>query len=473
MPHNLSEKLLVLAGHCYYGFLIVLSLVFFKERLICFDSSYYLFKMMYYSDFYFAHNRYISFFPESIALLLIKAKASLPTLMKGYSASYMLFHYLCFVLMAHVFKNKTGAFFIALATCLTMRYKFYIAISEVTMTIFAMAFFIAWLNRPKDKWKISPQKQWFISLAILLLLLSGHSILLLIALTYFAFDMVFENRWKDKGNWLIIGLTLIGYFIKYQTADGYESGKISMLKHGLNLKVWKMYIGEMIGTYFTNEYIIPIIIMGGFWLWLLYRRKWLAALSIPAATLTLLFFIGVIFSSITKPVYNLVDGYLGMMGILWCLPMLYYFKTRPVEIWHSIALVGLLFFCMFRVYDKHDFFVERTNYVQQLIDENTKDGHRKIYISQKGFPEDKMWYAWGISLETMLLSALDGPENAATIFPMQKHDLKYSKEKNKDDLFLGAQFWQEEFNQPKLDECYFKLPRQQYKEGDFGWKDLK
>ncbi|MCP4021048.1 MAG: hypothetical protein GY729_04335 [Desulfobacteraceae bacterium] len=185
------DRTLQIIGHVFFLILLLMGAVFFRERLLNFDSAFYSFSMLYYDDFYIAHDRYISYATQWIPLLALKLGCSLKTFLVLYSISLILLHYVIYNILVYGFKNTAAGIFLALSLVLAMRYKFYAGIAEVTASIGLLALFIGWVTKEKDQFP--SLKKWQDSLIALLLigiLTTGHPAIAM-PLLYFAVKSLF------------------------------------------------------------------------------------------------------------------------------------------------------------------------------------------------------------------------------------------------------------------------------------------
>ncbi|MEL6721549.1 MAG: hypothetical protein AAFP82_22820, partial [Bacteroidota bacterium] len=219
-------------GHIFFGILILWSIIFYKERMLHFDSAYYTFNLLYSQDFYIAHGRTISYASQLMPLLAMKLGWSLKAVLIVYSMSFMLLFYGIYNLIVYGFRNVEGGLFLALAVSLTIRYKFYAGISEVFFSLALAALLIGWLTKNRDLFhRLTAWQNLLVGIILVLLLTTGHPIIILPVLSFFAFDICYNNRWKDLYNWGLVAFSVgVFYyrFSKIQTDTGsYESNRFN------------------------------------------------------------------------------------------------------------------------------------------------------------------------------------------------------------------------------------------------------
>ena len=106
------------------------ALVFYKERMLAFDSAAFAFEVIQTKTFFFFFGRWGSVFSQIMPLLFLKAGCSLATFLKVYSVGLILLYYLGFLTITLLLRNKKIGLVYLLTLCLTLRNTFYFSISE-------------------------------------------------------------------------------------------------------------------------------------------------------------------------------------------------------------------------------------------------------------------------------------------------------------------------------------------------------
>ncbi len=466
------DRTLQIIGHVFFLILLLLGAVFFRERLLNFDSAFYSFSMLYYDDFYIAHDRYISYATQWIPLLALKLGCSLKTFLVLYSISLILLHYVIYNILVYGFKNTAAGIFLALSLVLAMRYKFYAGIAEVTASIGLLALFIGWVTKEKDQFP--SLKKWQDSLIALLLigiLTTGHPAIAMPLFIFFGFDVIYRKRWKDLYNWGIIALATIIYYLKFagiSQKGGYESDRMSRLE-----KTWEIlanlqdyYVWHVVKMYFETQYTFPFIIFIGVVGVLFWKRKWLSGIYIIIAFLGFMSVIYSTYSYLGAPIFNMIDGYLAMLGIIWALPMYYLFLRKPQIKWlNQLIVVSLLVFSVHRIYLLSDFFQKRLTYLETIFDNHANENERKLLSHMKDFDWELLWYPWSTPFETILLTSLDDSDNAGSLYYRQySESKKFDERLNSENLFLGAHFGPFQFEAKNIPSQLILLKKGRYKE---------
>lgn len=460
------RRLLLAMGHLFFLAYLLGCLVFYKERLLSFDSAYYTYHLLITDDFFIKHDRWISYLTQWFPLQVMRNGGSLQAFLQAYSVAFGAWFYLLYLLVVYGFKNVTGGVFYALAMGLAIRYKYYAAISEITFSLAIGAVLVAWLTssyRPKQ----GEVKPWFWSVALLItVVLSGtHPVIIAPLLAFFAIDMVYNNRWKEVWNWGFIAFLLLFYAYTFtQLAENeYESTRIGVLSQlGEVLKAPDDYVvWHIIKRYWRVEYTLPIILIGLMTLAMFYAKHWWSAsLFVLANIAWLLVNLGT-YSYLNSHIYIMIDGYLALFGLIWAIPILFFVLRSEQRLIAVVLSAGLLLFSGTRIYNRHDFFTDRLSMLEETIAHYEAQELRKVRIQLDHFNWHKMWYPYSVPHETLILSALKGKEKTMSIYVnYDNHDEDFFIDGNKH----AQDFLQYDHGNPVnwLPKQYFDLPKGEY-----------
>ncbi|MDB4727424.1 hypothetical protein OAF63_01425 [Saprospiraceae bacterium] len=459
------HRWLTIIGHIFFWIYIAFSLIFFKERLLNFDSAYYSFHILYHEDFFIIHGRTINYFTQWLPLLGIKMGGSLKTVLLLYSVSFMLVYYLAYNVIVHVIKNVEAGLFLALSLCLTMRYKFYTGISEITVTLAFVALLIAWLTKNPDRFKKIPKwVDWGIAFGIGMLIYTGHPLAIWLVCIFVGFDMLYNNRLKDWWYWGWL-ISIIGVYARrfFSIKEGsYEEGQLSRLENAKsmfeNLADYEVY--HIVKWYFQTEYILPLILFSIVVALIFWQKKWLPALYIMGVSFAHIILVLVHNSYIRGRIFYMIDGYLVYLGVIWAMAIFLVLLKSKWRKFSLTAMIIILSFSVDRVYKKHDYYTQRLDYLTKTMEMHATETQRKFILHPRYFNWAPMWVPSIMSLETLMLSSIDDPKNATVIHVADyQDDLEKLLKKRK--LVIGSMphVWHKGLN-----KNFFDLPEHEYLE---------
>ncbi len=460
------DKILKWIGHLFFGVLLLMSLVYYQERLLHFDAANYTFQLLYFEDFYIGHGRWISAPTQLLPLLAIKLGASLRTVLLIYSASFILFYYLIFLLVVYGFRQAKVGLFLALALCLAMRYKFYGPVGEVILSIGSVALLLGWLWRGEVLSHLSARWNHVLSfLLMVLLILTGHPFAALSLLFVMGFYWISSEKWWDREFWIMMGTALLLLGRKYlslQQEGSYEAGQMDNLQEGVKLlgHFQDYYVFDRMLYFLDTEYVFPFVVFCLCLFVLLYKRKWWLVGFILLSHVGMLAAIMVSFSYLNDPIYILLDGYLSHLGVIWALPMIYVLLEER-SLWSLALMVLLLGFGVDRIHGKRTFFQERMEIIGATMNPGLEQGQKKLLHHMDYFDWQRLWLPWAIGVETLMYTALGGPEKTSTLYYQQA---RFDEEEHakSEDAFLGVQYDPFLFKLDSLPQKWFLLPAGPY-----------
>ena len=419
---NQSEsKQLLIIGHLGFLFYILMCVLFYKERLLNNDAGYYSFHVVNYEEYFVKHGRYISYFTQSLSLLIIKLGGSLKAALLAYSVSSALWFYGLFLLAVYWLRSTKGGLFILLSLILTMRYKFYAGHTEITFAIAVASFLIVWILTNKDhlkNWK--PIHTYCGTFILSCWLLIIHPIIVVPLFMVLGFFFLFYELYKDKWYWgnLVTMAALFAIRYVFVAQDGYESEKMGLLS---DLSVFTnpgdFYVYDIMVDYFESYIIISMLVFLISIIGLLLKKKILPSLYFLVCFVLLSIIIIMPHNYLRSNIYIMIDGYIAMYGMIIALA-LYYFYHQYLQIGKSFqyVILALVLISSIKIFKKHDFYENRLEQYKILLKEQSELGHSKIFLPYNMHDWDQFWFPYEVPLESLMISAMDDQTPEGTIF---------------------------------------------------------
>ncbi len=457
---------LLVAGHLFFFIIAIYSLVYYQERMLHFDTANYVFNLIYSGDFYFRSGREITVVTQLLPLLALKTGASLKTILQLYSLSFILLYYLIFNIIVYGFKNTTAGIFLILALFLTLRYKFYAPVGEVVIGISAAGLLAGWLTKDRQHFSWLPAwADWLIGCLILILISITHPFVFLSTFIILGFVLIFFHRWKDLSFWGIVLFAIGGLVLEYFqiSQDGYESDRANPLFNAVDILsgFTELYVWERLLWFFDTEYALPFGVFLLALILMAWHKKWLSAAFLLLSFLALIAILLVTYAYLNTEVYLMIDGYLTHIGLVLALPLSFFLLRSKRPVWVFMACV-LMIFSLDRICNKRKFYQQRQAYLMEIIEKNTTEDERKLLAHMKDFNWEKMWMPWAVAIETLMMSSLDSPDQAATIYIHWWN--KKSFYLKDPDLFLGVHYAPLSFEPEEFPSELFDLKTGTYKE---------
>lgn len=393
-------------GYFAYAAMLVLALVFYKERNIFLDNAYHLFVILTGNDFAIQNHRYGAMLTQVFPLLCFRMLAPLDVTMLVYSACFPIYYALCYWLCGSVLKQPRMALVLLLFNVLFVAHSFYWMLSELPQGIaFAMVLFSYLYNREQGKVSV-------VSAMVLLLFMWAVNFFhpTLVFPLMFAFAFLFFDK-EDAGSKKLIFVSAVVFGLMYivkrkifvslydnSTADRLRSLK-TLFPDYFSLKSNARFLELCLNTY----YWIPVCLAAIVWVYIL-RKKPLKLLLFAGAFFGYLLMINVMYSSGTDAAFYIENLYLPL-GLILAFPFV--FDVLPAlerkGLVQAVMLAILVTGCA-RIYFTHDMYTRSLNWKRDFLSKNID---KKLLIASSKVPADTLIMTWGTAYEFWLLSTAE------------------------------------------------------------------
>ena len=390
-----------------YTLFLFLSLWFYKERTILFDTSYQLFSILLNNDISIQSSRFGAAVTQVWPLLASRIGLSLATVTALYSLSFFLFYFVAFLITYFVIKNRPLAYVILLFNTIMMAYGFFWIQCELIQGIVFTLMFMALVEKILQKESIP---LWFYPLAVFALFTMAFFHPLLPVVVMFCFGYFFLHYRKKP---FLLSLTAIGLIAAYKTRSFFldatydskmTSGALNNLKE-LFPNYLEIRSNDLLGRWIVSHYQVVLVLFVAIIIFYIKHKKF------KKLALFLTFIIGYLFLiNITywygAPQYHLESHYQAISVFL-AIPLVYeIFPKLKKKTQNSIlALIALI--CFVRVFAVAGEYTERLAFYRKNLQET--EG-AKVLVLSASLPRDLLKDTWGLPFEMWLLSTIEGGE---------------------------------------------------------------
>jgi hypothetical protein len=457
----------------HIAFICLLLLAFFlsEERLYA-DSGYYLLRALNHRCFWIEHDRVVLVFSQILPLIGSWLNASLQLLITLYSLGHVLFFYILFLITLYLIKNKYAAIALLLLQLTGITQSYFTPQFELYYGVGLLVVFYAILSKEKStKWEIG-------GLIILeMLIISSHPMNIILLLFVLVLDIINKDL-KFNSVHVLLGILLVaGTIGKVLTFSPYEQEKINYLlnfnrhEHLLQLKNLSYFPGFLL---YMLKYYWDIIVL--FILSMIYYRKSKNTLK---PLLIILFFVGYILL-INITYFGLESGrymeqvYFPMVPVI-IIPLVTDVLKNAKKNLRLIIYVTIITIMLVRTLLITGFthFPERTSMIKGIIAYSRESAGTKFIVDfdqlkQPGSAELSL--DWSLPVESLLLSAQDGPDHTVSIISQQDIDYKNNIHNLTPEKFIFTKY---EINDiTYLDHHYFMLHDDPYKKIEMMPEDM-
>ena len=432
-------------------FLLLLSAIFFKERTLFADIAYQTFLMIQEGGLQVQVFRFGSAIVHILPYLAIKAHFSIAVILFLYSISFTLLYLGLYVLMVKWLKNDFLGLTLAFLFTLTVFDGFYWATSEFQQGLAFTLFFFAFLLRYPvlDTWK-----QRIFVIILVPTLVFYHPLIFAVFFFLFLYFMVEEKGFRRKEMyWVAIYFIVIMVLKHLFAGNWYDSGKFTQFTKGL-VDYFPNYFSMPVNKKFLINslkywYLFPVFFAGVMG-WYIKQKKWRTGLLV---LLSCLGYIALIHIGSPHATYRFyIEVSYMPLTIFVMLPFVS--ETLP-KFTNKIIITFLIIIFSFRlsvIANNYKPFAERLEWISTKIGEGQQKKEGQLFVLQKTPEiEEKTIISWGVSYESILLTAMENPNNPSCLLILQKNG-QYTEELQKDELLLTS-FQKIVFED--LDEFYF------------------
>jgi hypothetical protein len=406
-------KRLYYTGFAAYATMLVLSVVFYKERMVLPDTAFFLFNIVKDNWFCIQVYRFGDVFSQLLAVPARRMGLPLDVIMVCYSAGFTLFHFACYAICGSVLKQYRFALVILLANLLFTTGSYYWAISQLPQSISLLMVLMALLADRKWENLRAYEKTIAAFLAITLAFFHPLAIFVLTyAILYFSST---GNILERKAAYFVSAIyvaALAAKAIFFRTP--YEQHSLSGLKNFAALfpnyfttYANASFLVKCTGPYMAIPVLVAIIVA-------LYIReaKWRRLSFFILCFIGYLFLINISYYSSKTPNFYIESLYMPLALIL-ALPFVFEALAPSKNAFFNVFICGLIVIvgCM-RLYTTHHTYTARLNWERALMG-NYMD--KKIILDAKKRNTAILQMLWGTPYEFWLLSTTERGKTASII----------------------------------------------------------
>ena len=447
-----KEKLKSFVGvlpHLYFVFYFLLCIIYYKERLIYTDNSYFLFRIVNDESFAIFHLRWVGILTQWIPLLMVKLSIPLKYVAIGFSLNLALVYYITYLVFRYYFRQPIYALIVIVLTSLLQYYAFYWQVSELnsTMPIFLIIVWFIFYKAIKYNIYLAILGTFSLCLCIIFIhpLLSILLIQILLGLCIYS---------KNKKLLISVGIAILALLIKYKLLSGFESSKI--LDFNPELFKWSVikssYLYYAFKMFLSKQFYIATCIVLLFGLYLLFRKRFLllAYYIISSVALYLLIYYYLPYGEIVA----YMESYFILMYIPLLINLFLILQNDFLQYKNWIIIVFVLLGTkgLYNL-NKERLFQDRLKYIAEITNHANDLG----YIEKDKMNLAIVMTAWAMPFETLLLSTIQGHSKSVYY---NEEDIDFMNEKD-DHLFVSPD-WVSTKRLEDLNPKYFKIQSQLY-----------
>lgn len=426
----MNKKHILFLGIGTYLVLLILSILFYKERTVMFDTAFQLFSMLKDDNFAIQINRFGAVFTQIFPLLASKLGLPLYVVALLYSAGFIFFYATCFFIALLYLKDKEIALSILLFNTVMVVHSFYWiqceAVQGIVITLLYMAFVKKTFQQHNISASILP-----ISIFFQITIVFFYPLLPLVFLFVTHFFWIMYKR--AQKTIVAINLSFIilycikWMFFKTNYDDEASSGLMNIVHKFPNYFTQKQ-IAQII-IYFVKDYYLTSI---GFLLVIIFylqQKEWLKLVVIN------FFFFGFAFIQLvthngSEKQFYIESQYL-IFSIFVIIPFVFDVLPSIKISTIKVSLVAfLLLLSVGKIYATHYFYTARLNWNRNICRRFDTTNNVKLIIPVNKISTDTALLTWGFCYEQWLLSTIEKDRSSQSIIEEEQGVYDWALSKN-------------------------------------------
>lgn len=405
-------------GTAAYAVLAALAAVFYLERMTFMDMSFQTFHILRTGSLQIQSGRFGAAGTQVFPWLAQEIGLPLRGVLFTYSLGHVLYYYAIFALTVLWFRQwKWGVVLVLLSTLMTTHTFYWL--SEMPQGLAFLVLVLAWMQA---KGRLGAVRWWEfpVFVAALVTAFYFHPMVLYALLFCCAFFLL--DRPSGPGGRAIYlfaaGIFLATLFVKYKVLKPDWYDVMSLERAEAFRALWPHWFDiqsnrDFLHWCLTDYYLLPLLVLlnTGFYF---RKKRWLKGLLAVLFPAGFVILVNVPFAKGDHQFY-LENLYLPL-GLFASVPFV--FDVLPAlvperRMW--LVLSALVALRLVHIFLTHRSWTERMHWEQAFLKETAALPRRKLILSEKQAPMDKLILSWGTPTEFLMLSALEHPDSARCI----------------------------------------------------------
>lgn len=404
-----------------YAVLLVLAIIFYKERTIFTDISYHLFYILKDNGFAVQNFRYGAIATQLFPRIGLWLGMDLNGIMMLYSCGFILYYALCYIICGVVLKNYKIALASLLVTILFSSHTFYWIQSELPQGLAFLMVSLAFLSRiDLNQVKAVPLALFFFCITTLVFF---HPVLVF---PFMFSSMYYLLHKQEVINKKLLFAAIVFYMLiyvlkKYIFITGYDNNAMEGINRIFDSNFFLLYSHEQFLLNCLDKYYwIPIMSIGICTVYI-SKKNW--------KKLGLFLFFFIVYLSIVNISYQdpsvrafYIENLYLPLGVFIAIPFVYdvlpLFDAKPAYQYLIMALVIVT--AAFRMYSTHDIYTTRLNWQRQFLKQHPNE---KLLVAENNEIKEVLLMSWGTPYEFWLLSTTEQKATACIIINERVEEL--------------------------------------------------
>lgn len=426
-------------GFTFYACLLILSIVFYKERTVFLDIAFHLFAIITEGDLAIQNFRFGAAATQIFPLVASRLHMPIEAVMLIYSVGFIIYYLLCYILCGLVLKQYKYGLVLLLSSALFATDSFYWMQSELPQGLAFMVVVFAAISS-KEIVRVNLLMLGLIFLGLITIAFFHPTIFIpFIFCILYLFSrpgLVQDKKLLYGSLFFFIGVLIVKqlfFSTEYDSQAAGGAGKaIQLFPHYFGLESNKVFLKHTL----TKYYWIPVSVLA---LSIIYivNRLWLPLAIFLSFFFGYLLLVNISYADGKAATFYIENLYLPL-GIILALPIvLDIFPLLEKKKWLTPLLAIIILTGILRIYFTHDLYTARLNWERKFLDAHQSE---KLIIEEKLVPMDTLLMSWGSSYEFWLLSTAEKQKTASIIIHANIPEVEYGKDSKNSFLTMWGSF---------------------------------
>jgi hypothetical protein len=464
--NKISDKSYELTGHLIFLILILFAVYFYKERVLYVDSSYALFKIIYYKTLVSEAGRYSATLPQILPLAGIGMHLPLKWVVLLYSVSFVILYYLIFLIILYILKNPKIALSLPVILTISIKYSYYWIATETHQSLAYIVLFIAFLYYFKNNVLKRTELLKFVigGSCILCVAFFCHPTVFFSGLFLSGFYIIDFKYYKKLFIYIFPVLLAVLTILKLKliSSGSYEDRFISCFFDSISAHFhFKQSYGYVFFIKNWKQLYLLVILIGIITAGYYIKKRDFIKLSYYIIS-CLAYFTIILLTFRDGDSDHVMEKNFMPLNIFIVLPFIldFHIKTKYFPLLLCAFVITIYIININKIYQARSFFDQRFEYINKLISETENIPANKYIVEKKNIDFNKVGVPWSFANETLIYSSMRSNKNSKTFFIVD--DIKnIDYDINDRNLYLCTPFWPR-WNISSLDTFYFYLNEHGY-----------
>ena len=429
---NKNKGILIL-GLLTFGSLLLLSIIYFKERIVFLDPAFQLSYMIRDGGFAIQINRFAAILTKIFPYLAIKFSLPAHSITLIYSMSFVIYNFVIFFVITRFIKSIKWALFLLLYNILMASHTFYWPAIELNQGVALMILYYSLLEK-----NLKVNKNILLVFIFILIptIIFSHP-LIVIPFVFIAIYLYFFEKGKFNMFFFKTGssLALLSLIVnKLFFRNWYDDMNMSRLDNFVklfpgyfNIKSNRDFISYAIQDYYISLILLLIIAIS----FVLTKKYW-RLIFVLVFIISYLLLVNISFPE-GVPHFFAESKYV-LLSIFIIIPLVYDIYPKIPFKTLFVALVIVVIVRIIHINNVHSLYSARLDILREVIEKTENLDNKKLILYQDDFPMDTLLMTWASAYEFWLLSALEN-QNQRSILIDENPD-RFDSLLNRNDIFL-------------------------------------